>query len=184
MDKKRIINSLSGIFVIGIIAFIIVNLVSFNPLKKGDTVYFGVYEQDDDISNGTEPIEWIVLDASANEVVLFSKNILEVLPYSYDGNIIDGQAWELSYIRDYLNHDFYDRAFSESEKEIINSTAVKTLPNPLEQPGYFSEENDTEDKVYLLAFEELEEYGLGKNDFKGVDSIEERYGPLSRFSAN
>ena len=39
MDKKRIINSLSGIFVIGIIAFIIVNLVSFNPLKKGDIVY-------------------------------------------------------------------------------------------------------------------------------------------------
>ncbi|MBQ6026030.1 MAG: hypothetical protein IJL20_10520 [Lachnospiraceae bacterium] len=175
MDKKRIINSLSGIFVIGIIAFIIVNLVSFNPLKKGDTVYFGVYEQDDDISNGTEPIEWIVLDVSANEVVLFSKNILEVLPYSYDGNIIDGHAWELSYIRDYLNHDFYDKAFSGAEKEIINSTAVKTLPNPLEQPGYFSEENDTEDKVFLLAFEELEEYGLAENDFKGIDSIEERY---------
>lgn len=175
MDKKRIINSLSGIFVIGIIAFIIVNLVSFNPLKKGDTVYFGVYEQDDDISNGTEPIEWIVLDVSANEVVLFSKNILDVLPYSYDGRIIDGKAWELSYIRDYLNHDFYDKAFSGSEKEMINATAVKTLPNPLEQPGFFSEENDTEDNVYLLAFEELEEYGLGKNDFKGVDSIEERY---------
>ena len=175
MDKKRVLNILSGIFVIGIIAFIIIFLVSFKPLKKGDSVYFGIYEQDNDITNGNELIEWIVLDVSANEAVLLSKNILEVLPYSYDGNIIDGQAWELSYIRDYLNHDFYDKAFSESEKEMLYATVVKTLPNPLEQPGSFKEEKETEDKVYLLAFEELEEYGLAKNDFKGTDSIEERF---------
>ena len=175
MDKKRVLNTLSGIFVIGIIAFIIIFLVSFKPLKKGDSVYFGIYEQDNDITNGNEPIEWIVLDVSANEAVLLSKNILEVLPYTYDGNINDGQAWKLSYIRDYLNHDFYDKAFSESEKEMLYATVVKTLPNPLEQPGSFKEEKETEDKVYLLAFEELEEYGLAENDFKGTDSIEERF---------
>lgn len=35
---------------------------SETAVKVGDTYVFGQYEQDNDLSNGKEPIEWIVID--------------------------------------------------------------------------------------------------------------------------
>lgn len=39
----------------------------------GSYVKFGSYEQDNDLSNGKEKIEWLVLDLQANEALLISK---------------------------------------------------------------------------------------------------------------
>lgn len=46
-------------------------------------VFFGKYEQDGDLSNGPEDIEWIVLDIDKknNEVLLLSKYVIDVKPY-------------------------------------------------------------------------------------------------------
>ena len=41
-------------------------------MHVGDTVVFGSYEQDNDKSNGTEPIEWIVLDEKGGRYLLLS----------------------------------------------------------------------------------------------------------------
>ena len=48
--------------------------------KPGDIVIFGSYEQDNDESNGTEDIEWLVLAREDNKALLISKYALDVQP--------------------------------------------------------------------------------------------------------
>jgi tetratricopeptide (TPR) repeat protein len=43
----------------------------------GDTVFFGVYEQDGNEENGLEPIKWIVLAKNGDYTLLLSEYILE-----------------------------------------------------------------------------------------------------------
>ena len=49
---------------------------STNSYQVGDTVVFGHYEQDNDLSNGKEPIEWIVVTRYGNRYLLISKKVL------------------------------------------------------------------------------------------------------------
>ena len=51
-------------------------------LEAGDVVTFGCYEQDDDASNGPEPIEWLVLDADGETATLISRYGLDAKPYN------------------------------------------------------------------------------------------------------
>ena len=48
----------------------------------GSTVRFGTYEQDNDVSNGPEEIEWTVLDVDGNRALLISRFGLESREYS------------------------------------------------------------------------------------------------------
>lgn len=56
--------------------------VDLKSLKVGDTFTFGHYEQDNNSSNGKEPIEWLVLDRKGNEVLVISKYCLDSKPYA------------------------------------------------------------------------------------------------------
>ena len=47
--------------------------VSLKEAKKGCLVEFGAYEQDNNLKNGKEPIEWMVLDVKNGEALLRSK---------------------------------------------------------------------------------------------------------------
>ena len=87
--------------------------------------------------------------------------------------------WETSFIRDWLNKDFYESAFSEEEISCIKSIVIKNTPNPVDGLQYNPKENNTEDKVYLLSFDELEEYGVCERIIlKDFESYEERYDSL------
>ena len=66
---------------IAVVAFLILFFMKIGPfaggasgnLKSaniGDKVTFGKYEQDNKTSNGTEPIEWDVLDKKGNAYLL------------------------------------------------------------------------------------------------------------------
>ena len=46
-------------------------------IDVGDTVYFGRYEQDNDLSNGPEEIPWTVLDWSQDRALVISKYVLD-----------------------------------------------------------------------------------------------------------
>ena len=48
----------------------------------GNIFTFGRYEQDNDTSNGSEAIEWQVLDVQGNNVFIISKYILDIKPYN------------------------------------------------------------------------------------------------------
>ena len=49
-------------------------------LKTGDIIVYGSYEQDGDIDNGLEPIEWEVLDVDDNRALLVCRYVLDWQP--------------------------------------------------------------------------------------------------------
>lgn len=130
-----------------------------STIKKGDVITFGAYEQDNDLTNGKEPIEWIVLSIENGNAVLFSKYVLDYKTYR-EGDKYN--MWEFSTLRGWLNKDFYDTSFSDKEKRTI----IKTNNLNLENPVYGSNDGDeTIDNIFLLSLDEITntEYGFSEN---------------------
>lgn len=115
----------------------------------GNTIFFGRYPQDED--GGVKPIEWTVMKTEKNKMLLLSKYVLDTQPYNKKDEKV---TWEISDIRRWLNSNFYTTAFNNMEQGKIADTLVKTENNPKYRTigG-----NDTEDKVFLLSVEEVEE---------------------------
>ena len=90
-------------------------------LEKNQVITFGKYDQDNDLSNGKEPIEWIVLtiDQDNEKALLLSKFGLEGKYYNQQKERV---KWEDSSLKDWLNNDFYNAAFNSQEKKHILST--------------------------------------------------------------
>lgn len=130
--------------------------------KVGDTINFGRYEQDNNIENGAEPIEWIVLYKKKDKALLLSKDVLDFRSYEYwwENNI----TWETCELRDWLNRDFYSDSFNASEKSCILYSKLLT-ENQNEKELYY-----TYDSVFVLSKDDLKtkKYGFQKN---GKDSL-------------
>ncbi len=125
-------------------------LANASDAKPGDIIVFGSYEQDNDISNGTESIEWIVLDNTDGKLLVISKNILNYMRYSSTTTV-----WEYSDIRTWLNGEFYDLSFSDDEKSSIVLSVCDNPGNP-----YFgtSAGSGTNDNIFCLSYEEAYTY--------------------------
>lgn len=120
-----------------------------------EIISFGSFEQDNNIDNGKEPIEWILLDQKGNEALLISKYALCASMYtdSYvqDRNGNRRAVWPSSKIRKWLNEDFVMEAFSDKEREAIRIT---TIDSSKESEKYKTKIKNTEDRVFLLSYEE------------------------------
>ena len=116
-----------------------------NPVV-GDILYFGKYEQDNDLSNGPEDIEWVVLDIVDGKALVISQCGLDAKPYH---DTFQPVTWQDCSLRSWLNSEFWNTAFSGDEQARILTTTVADTRN---------EELITEDKVYLLSYAELEHY--------------------------
>ena len=121
-------------------------------IRNGDYVIFGSYEQDGDLSNGPEPIEWEVIDENDGEMLLISRYILDSKPYNTEQIDV---TWETCTLRSWLNNDFYNTAFSAGEQNMIITTTLSNNDN-----AYFGTAggNDTEDKVFILSLDEVMDY--------------------------
>lgn len=91
-----------------------------------------------------EPIRWKILSSSDGEYSLVSSVLLDVfLYYGYD--------YPTSEIRDWLNGDFYDSAFSLNDS-LIETVTVDYPTSTSDDPGNRYAYESTEDKVYLLSY--------------------------------
>ena len=105
-------------------------------VQVGDMITLGHYEQDNDLTNGQEPIEWRVLAIENGEALIISRYALDAQPYNRDG----GRAsWVKSSLRSWLNTAFYDTAFTEAEKQTIVTHEIQNW-----------KETPTADPVFLL----------------------------------
>ncbi len=95
-----------------------------------------------------EPIKWNVLEDKDGKVFIFSELILDA--HKFDDSSNDYAA---SSIRSWLNSDFYNKAFTDKQKELIENTTLKDISN-------------VTDKVFLLSEEEIENtsYGFNSNN--------------------
>ena len=127
-----------------------------NKYKKGDYITFGTYEQDNDTSNGAEPIEWEVLDVKGGKALVISKYILDAKPYAkpYDEKD-ESITWEKCFLRRWLNKSFYNSAFKNNEKKKILKT---TIPNPNNECCNTIGGLTTKDNVFLLSVPEIIKY--------------------------
>lgn len=120
--------------------------------KVGDLVTFGSYEQDNNLKNGKEPIEWEVLDVQDGKVLLLARQILDAVPYSEEGS---EATWENSSIRTWLNKEFYQSAFSSTQKKQIWEMDLANEPGSRDG---VTDAEATRDRVFCLSLSELVRY--------------------------
>lgn len=145
-DKKKlpliIGGAAAGVIVLVLIAiFVVIPAFNKNPFKGcqvGDVVEFGSYEQDGDASNGKEPIEWRVLAVEGNRAYVVSQKALDAHAFNADNN--DGNDWNSSELKAWLENDFASQAFAGNEVKEIDGTP--TLLSVDEVSKYFKSDND------------------------------------------
>ena len=126
--------------------------IDLDSASVGDYVAFGHYEQDNNLDNGKEDIEWKVLDKKNGHILLLSRYGLDCQKYNEEQ---PGVTWETCTLRIWLNSYFLNEAFSETEKSAIPTV---TLSNP-DNPNFGTEGgNDTQDQVFLLSLQEMQQY--------------------------
>ncbi|NLP48492.1 MAG: hypothetical protein GX345_06050 [Clostridiales bacterium] len=134
--------------------------------KLGDLAILGAYEQDGDRENGPERIEWMVLALEEDKALLLSEKILDSKAYNQEHAKV---TWESCSLRAWLNDEFYKTAFSEEEKQII---LASLLSNENTYKKRIEGGNDTEDKVFLLSYNEATNPTYGFNpDYSQKDSL-------------
>lgn len=122
-------------------------------VQVGDQVILGSYEQDGNGENGTEEISWMVLARENDRVFLLSTVCLDSQPFH---DVIDGYVtWEECALRTWLNEDFCNAAFSETEQKLLARTELVNADN--DYYGTVGGEN-TVDRVFLLSVDEVNEY--------------------------
>ena len=126
--------------------------LKINNVTKGDYLYFGMYEQDNNASNGKEDIEWLVLEIKDGKALVISKYALDCKRYNESYTDV---TWETSSLRSWLNNDFIVAAFSNKEQAMLAKTTVNSDENKKynTNPG-----NITQDKVFLLSIQEAQKY--------------------------
>ena len=125
---------------------------------NGSRVYFGVFEQDNNIRNGKEPILWRVLEITDETILLLSEYGL-INRFYHD--TFENVTWESCSLRTWLNTSFLDIAFTKSEMNAISDSYIKNADN--NKYGSVGG-NSTTDKVFLLSKKEVNQtvYGFMK----------------------
>lgn len=179
--RKKIIISTAIIvcvcLVFGVVLkFVIVPSVKYHSEQKqiefvqeqlksvsvGDKVRFGTYEQDNDISNGKEDIEWRVLAKENNRILVISDKALDCQLYNV---INDDVTWKTCTLRKWLNDDFFNSAFTDAEKMCIPTVTVTADKNP--KYSTYSGKT-TKDKIFLLSTKEADEYFVDDEERKCI----------------
>ncbi len=124
--------------------------MDLNNIEVGQTIEFGSWPVEE---NGEKQhIEWRVLEKTEKSVLLITKHAIECHIYHEECTDI---TWEKCDLRKWLNNDFFNEAFSQDEKELIQTMNIKTPDNT----EYKTKGGvDTEDQVFLLSIPEAEQY--------------------------
>ena len=118
--------------------------------KFGDVITMGTYEQDGDPSNGSEPIEWIILKDNGDSFTLLSRYCLEAAPFNETRTFVQ---WSNCTLRKWLNNVFYNNVFNNDEKKRIVDVTHQEIS--LNRRTADKEWETTTDKVYLITISEL-----------------------------
>ena len=123
--------------------------------QVGDLITIGRYEQDNDLDNGPETIQWRVLDKKDGKLLVISDKALDYISYSYEWDQVEKSVWATSCSRGWLNNYFMQTAFTPAEQARVVLTNVHTEPtegSPID-PG-----PDTQDYMFLLSGQEASAY--------------------------
>lgn len=140
--------------------------LSIYTAKIGDTVKYGSYEQDGDVENGKEEMEWTVIDIKNNRLFLINNYCIENIAYNDEFADI---TWEECSLREWLNSEFLNTAFTDEESAKIVATRLSNQKNPsfrVPKGG-----KNTTDRVFVLSYYEAKFY-LKSDDMIHVKATE------------
>lgn len=106
-----------------------------------------------------EPIRWRVLSKENGNVLLLCDETIDRYTFASRSN-----NYKDSYIREWINGEFYDLTFSQLERSIINEVLVD---NSVSTTGYETNQyacENTLDKVFLLSYKDVTNPAYGFND--------------------
>ena len=159
---------------------------SFNEYEVGKIVELGSYPKDKrkfgrrrdargnmrfDVSNGKDefvdaPVSWRIIDIKKDgRALLFSEYAIDCRSYNDD---LEEVTWENCSLRKWLNGEFYDKAFSDSDKSMIIEADVR---NPYNKKYGVRGGNNTKDNVFCLSLDESLRY-FGSNEDRVVEPTE------------
>ena len=121
--------------------------------SPGDIVTLGEYEQDNNTSNGKEPIEWIVLHNEAGDVYLLSKYVLDAQQF----NATDVKECSLD---DWLKTTFSKTAIESVGDDIITRVGILQEID-IDNYGMTKEQITAEYTKYALAQDPERGYASG-----------------------
>lgn len=125
--------------------YVCANACSPSKGKLYDVISFGKWDE--------EEIIWRIMevDEDDNVVLLVSEYLYDMGSYGYE----DSPFWCKSRLRGRLNHDFFEKAFTDDEKKLIQETYLnnkKDYVAPTKCRDYGSWENEnTTDKIFILS---------------------------------
>ena len=120
---------------------------------------YAMYDIDGVVTMGEykgKAIEWQVLDKQGSKRLLFVTDEIARKPYN---DVFDISYWQTCTLRAWLNGEFLQEAFSDSERALIVETEVVNKDSELYRTDAG---NDTVDRVFLLSLDEAEEYRQGR----------------------
>ncbi|MBQ7579923.1 MAG: bacterial Ig-like domain-containing protein [Clostridia bacterium] len=129
-----------------------------------DTTYYFEYEQ----------IRWIVIDPA--EGYLISQSLLDSQPFNNYKEVKGGYCygdpsyttyatnWEHSSLREWLNNDFYNTAFTNYEKSLIGVSHISNKSTNTDYPDKFNS-GATHDKIFIPSASDVTNsaYGFSTN---------------------
>ena len=111
-----------------------------HKMATWDCIYFGNYWQNDtngdgiaDKNDDKEPIKWRVLQVDGNDAFLLADQNLDAQPYNQKREVV---TWKTCTLHNWLNNDFYNTAFTNTEQNAIKTTDIDG------------------DKIFLLSFDD------------------------------
>ena len=113
-----------------------------------------------------EPIKWKIVKTEAGLSTIVAESVLDTGCFyktSYrnlqdrDGKVVYANDYAESYVRAFLNGDFYETAFNSLQRSIVQVTAVDNSWNTAEHT-HTLDYADTNDNVYLLSYRDITEF--------------------------
>ena len=132
-----------------------INKEKLKTAEAGEYIIFGAYEQDNQMSNGKEDIQWLILEREENKILVISRYCLDYQPFNKTYSTV---TWKSSTLRQWLNNDFFNTAFTEDEQLLISTTTVYA-------DSYYDgheAERVTEDKMFVLSLFERSTYEVAE----------------------
>ena len=129
---------------------------SFDNLSIGSKVSFGKYYQND--YKIKEDINWLVINKDLEKrcALLLSEKILDTCKFVEN---YKDTTYDKSYIKKFLNEEFYNIAFDDNDKKNILEVELQTSNGRKNEYEIFVKTND---KVFILDNAEISKYLTGE----------------------
>jgi hypothetical protein len=112
-------------------------------IAAGGVISLGNYEG--------RPLEWQVLEVRDRQALLLTKDAIDMRAYNEED---EDMTWENCTLRQWLNSDFYNAAFTAAQKNSVVESKIVNEDSKYGTPGG----NDTRDKIFLLSIDEANRY--------------------------